>query len=364
MAKRGWKVLVGSAWGMACHKWKDLPPGVVLLKSLNALDAKLAAEANAAGHLVAVLSEELFGLAPEEWLYRAEIDPIALSMADLLCAQGEVSAAILRRMTDPAKVVVTGHPRAAQPRTAAPRGDRIVLCTMAGTVNGQKPFADYCRLMIKVLGKPCEGDLRRLLEEQIDHEIDNIPRVIEAAAKLRAAFGDKVLVRPHPVEDKTTFDWGDDATPFTERLKTAACVVFVSGCGTGLEATLAGVPCVRLGSGGHGVSSRLGIALTFADQSDLVQTVDGAMRDSVMPVPDGTFAHPVTLASALEALQRTNAANVKGDIVKSIAARPVQWEPGAFEINKFPPLETATVSAYASHPLRRVGWNLFSGEPP
>lgn len=359
-AKRGFNVVLGAAWNMADYKWRDWPPGIVLFKTMNALDATQYHKAKAmAGHQVAVLSEELYSLAPEEWLYRVEIEEQALVLADLICAQGEKSAGILKTLTDSKKVVVTGNPRAvAKVSRETPAGGKILVCLMSGTVNGFAPFDEYMEMVLRVLGKTPEGDILRLMREQIAHECKWLPVLLETIEELRKRYGDRVQVRPHPVEDKTTFGFEADNRSFDDALKESACVVYVSGCGTGVEAKIAGVPCVRVGHDGHGLSRSFGIACETPEH--VVDAVAAALKYGPSTEDLGEHFAPVTLPDALESLWRRNKYPMEFDLAHAYREqRKIEYVPGEFEKNKFAKVADEDVAAMVGLPVERVGWNLW-----
>ena len=318
----GWQCVVGARWPMQIHAFANLPPGIILMKTANSLDTNTFKQAAAAGHLIAVLDEELFAMEPDRDLYALSVDRQALDLADLICAQSPEQAELYGELTD-TKVVVTGNPRTQT--TSVAGGDTVVICTMAGTVNNfGRSFFDMVESTCRVLGETGERAFD-LLAETIVHEIELLPLVHEAIEKLTAA-GKRVLIRPHPVEDAALYDdlgEVDDRTPFTERLADAEVVVFCSGCGTGYEAALYGVPSVRLGTGGHGVSKNLGTT-----NVDIVAAVAEA-------IPEKLTTQPVTLHAALKDLQAENTFDCSYfDIERSY--QDVSWEPAAFHANKIP----------------------------
>src|SRR5581483_6883685 len=137
MVRRGFQVVLGATWNLTAFEYQDLHPGVILFKTLNSLDAVNMGRAHKAGHLVAALNEEFFSISTDPWRCRIECNPTAMVLVDLVCAQGEKSAALMRPLTK-ADIVVTGNPRG-QPHTI-PRGEEIVVCTMSATINSILPF--------------------------------------------------------------------------------------------------------------------------------------------------------------------------------------------------------------------------------
>jgi len=316
----GWKVVIGARWPMQMD-WIDIPPGVVLMKTANHLDVGMFQEAVDAGHLVAVLDEEMFGIKPDPDLYDISLDRDALGLADLICAQSEQQAEIYRGLTD-TPVEVTGNPRTliTEPKGG---GTKVLVCTMGGTINNYgRSFFDMVETTCRVLGDN-SGRAFDLFAESISHELDLAPLVRRAVLELQKA-GKDCIIRTHPVEDPTL--WSklgpiDESGSFGEALDDAAVVVFCSGCGTGLEAALAGIPSVRLGEGGHGISQTMGTT-----HENVVEAVNTAL-------PTAIDKADVTLPQALMRLQAANSFECPYfDIPKAYEGK--SWVPQPFHANK------------------------------
>ena len=189
--------------------------------------------------------------------------------------------------------------------------------------NYGRTFAAMAEATARLLGGAGEKTFD-FLADQICHEIQGYALTRRAVSELASL---KPLIRCHPSEDPA-FWHGlgeiDDRTPFTERLNDARCVVHVSGCGTGLESALAGVPTVRLGGGGHGLSSMIGKGI----EKDIRKAV---RRGRVPAKPD--FA-AVTLPDALRALQERHHFDC-GYFDLELAYSKITWAPAEFHENKF-----------------------------
>lgn len=361
-AEEGFRVIFGSPWNIGAHGYGDLPPGIVLLKSLNAIDARQAVLANNAGHQVAVMSEELIACVPDRDLYDVEIHPITMDVADLVMVHSDAAAAIVREIYPNAPIVTTGTPRAdAAPQSEYQRAlqEKIVVCMMSGTINGWGDLPKSLEMSGNVMGKPFTGTMYRRIKEQIKHEIELLPLVLETIDALKAEFGDRVIVRPHPVEDPATFGFKHDPIPFTDRLLSSAVVVFVSGCGCGLEAALYGVPSVRLGDGGAGLSRTLGIpVISPAAAVAQVQTAN------LVEMPETWIKRPNTVIDELvDLFERAGRMKTNHPIDAILDARPAQFHPTPFQKNKFPDYGAATIERYCGRPPRTIGWNMWALSP-
>jgi hypothetical protein len=359
MARRGFQVVLGATWNLTAFEYRDLHPGIVLFKTLNSLDAVNMGRAHKAGHLAAVLNEEFFSLSTDPWLYRVECNPGAMALADLICAQGEKSAALMRGLTK-AEIAVTGNPRGLPHRIL--RGDEILVCTMAGTINGLLPFDEYMAMSFKVLGR-IDDDTTRLMREQIAHECDGLALLVPTLNKLAQAFPTRrIRLRPHPVENPAAYSASgnivvDDRTPFSERLRNAAVVVFISGCGTGLEAFLAGIPGVRLGRGGHGISMDLHREALTPDDA-IAAVAQQLEKPELIGSLEGHFA-PDTLADALDLFQQKHASGAETDVVAAWKKRRGNVEPQEFLLNKFPDTSAAQIAQLTDARVTELTWNTW-----
>ena len=320
MHTKGFQVVVGNRWQM--QNWHNLPPGIILWKSANTQDVGVFNEAINSGHIIALMDEELFPMQPRIDLYRPSLDTRCLDRADIIFAHNEKQKELYEKMTK-TPVVVTGNPRSLLISTAE-KGDRVIICTMAGTVNNfGRSFQDMVSTTVRILGGATEKTFD-FLAYQINHEINGYVWTRQAIKDCRSL---KPLIRCHPSEDVSFWsDFGeiDDRTPFNQRLNDAKCIVHVSGCGTGLDATLAGVPTVRLGEGGHGLSAKFGTGYT-----DDIETKVARAKAKRKPE-----FNDVTLPVALEALQRQHAFSCPFDIARAYKAQ--DFKPTEFHENKFP----------------------------
>lgn len=359
LARRGFQVVVGAAWNIYIELYRGLPPGLVLFKTLNAHDANNMHLLQQRGHIVAALNEEAFGLLPEAWLYRTEMNDQALRLADTICAQGEKSAAVLREISGN-KVSVTGNPRTAA--KIGTRGEEILVCMMAGNINGYLPFPNYMEITLNALGKT-DGDTLRLMREQVVHESEHMSLMLESIDELSRRFPERrIRVRPHPAENQSVYEASenvvlDNGVPLSERMKDAAVVVFLSGCGSGLEAFLSEVPGVRVGSGGHGISAEL--HPQASSPAEVCEAVAAQLKNPRMVGSLTDHFAPVTLADELDKLQAENSKPLDVDMAETWKQRADAFEPQGFHQNKFPDTADEHISELAGLPAERLGWNTW-----
>ena len=357
-AKLGFNVVIGATWNLSAYGWRDFPPGIILFKTLYALDAKQFFLAKSHGHRVAVLDEEMMPLALTKRIYEFSIEPYALYLADLVCAPGEASAQILREMA-PGKIAVTGNPRAMVRPVKAIRG-HILVCTSAPTINPKMGFEPSMAMTLRVAGKPLRGSVFDIWQAQIKHEIKWTQVLLEAIEALKKKYGARVRVRPHPAEDPSTFEFEADHVPLSTRLSQADCVVFVSSCGIGIEAGMAGVPAVRIGTGGDGLSAAFGTGCESVAAA-LVRVEACLTGPETIPDLTNIIAEKITVPEELEKLWRENQdPDISTDILAGFHKRPRHYEPQEFQRNKFPETTAEQISELSGVPAVKIGWNLFA----
>ena len=208
-----------------------------------------------------------------------------------------------------------------------------------------------------------DADTKRLMREQIEHECDGLALLMPTLNKLAQSFpARRIRLRPHPVENPAVYGTAgnivlDDRTPFSQRLGDAGVVVFVSGCGTGLESFLANIPAVRLGRGGHGIS--MDLHLEEGRPDDAVAAVARQLKEpTLIGSLDGHFA-PDTLADALDQFQQKHASGVSADVVGAWKKRRGNVEPQEFLRNKFPDTSAAQIAALTGARITELTWNTW-----
>jgi len=107
----GYDVVLGQQWWFSANFYR-LPLGVVLLKGNNAIQASVMSLAKKAGHRVASIEEEIFGLQKSEVIF-PEFDLRSEELCDLFLMQGSHHAEMLRERFPRAheKIKVVGNPR-------------------------------------------------------------------------------------------------------------------------------------------------------------------------------------------------------------------------------------------------------------
>ena len=128
---------------------------------------------------------------------------------------------------------------------------------MSGNVNPQG--RSFARTMEQTLAAGVVGasadmvaELASLMTDSTRFEIALIPQLTECVIQVSKTYPEAdIIVRPHPIENSelwiNRFNELDNVRvetggALTEWLTQCDCMIYVSGCGSGLEATLQGVP--------------------------------------------------------------------------------------------------------------------------
>ena len=272
-----------------------------------------------------------------------------------MCAQGPSYAAAYPY---PANVKITGNARTLTYKPS--NGDDILVCLQSGNINNNgRSFADMVTQVLQSsmpLSSPEGQAWAAILKSSIAQECDALPLVMSTIDALAVAFPTRrIVVRAHPVEDPSTwvFDkanvFFDTRASIIESLQSAGSLVFVSGCTTGLDAYLAGVPAVRLGEGGHGISADMHTAVLSPEEA--VRAVkqahlwDGSIGDH--------FA-PVSIVQELVQLYRDNPSNETPSFTKKVKAEPMD-----FHRCKFPNTSPEEISLRVGRTVKQIAWNTF-----
>ncbi len=400
-AARGFHVVFGRSWVLTHGAYTDLPPGIVLFKTLNAMDANNMRICRAgAGHLIAALDEEAFGRSDSARALRLNVAPPAVTACDLILMQGDAQRDTLKQTYDlgAAEIITTGNPKSDilmsnQPTAQPPAGadsPMILFCTMSGNVNPRG--RSFARTMEQTLVAGATNstadmidELCSLLDDSTSYEIAVIPQLREAIRVSAQRFPNaNIVVRPHPIENAEL--WQDQFAdldnvrvethgPLTHWLNQCRVMVYVAGCATGLEAALRSVPAIRFIGDGRtkdpdvGLSSRLNTpAQTAAEVGDAIETLlsDGVSAGTTADL--GSFLKLGTetnvgaaVADQLETFFR-NKATDRGDVpvdelINLRLRRRDRFQLKELHLQKFPDTSTEEVNASLKDLATRFGFD-------
>ena len=402
-ADRGFHVVFGRSWVLNFGKYADLPPGIVLFKTLNAMDAhNMRICAAGAGHVVAALDEEAFGRSNSARALRLNVAPLAVQTCDLVMMQGDAHRRTLEQSYDTrmTEIHTTGNPKsdllvsnaASRPPPDPAKKKVILFCTMSGNVNPKG--RSFARTMEQTLvsgmvnsTKDMIDELGALLEDSAAFEISIIPQLQTAVLAMADRFPDAdIVVRPHPIENAEL--WQSKFTgkknvrvetdgALTQWLNQCDVMVYISGCGSGTEAALQKVPAIRFEGDGRtkdpdvGLSSRLNIpAKTPADVAKAIADVfenraanqpDTDLGDFLQL--DGGTPASASVAACLNEFFTTRVTD-RGpvpidDLVNLRTRRPEKFMLHPFHLQKFP--DTSAVEV--NETLRDLAARFGLGEP-
>ncbi|MDG2285704.1 MAG: hypothetical protein P8N43_09265 [Alphaproteobacteria bacterium] len=270
---RGHPVLIGQQWWMAAN-FEALPPGVVLFKGNNRIQALFMQQAQRAGHKVASIDEESF-VSSSATEISAQYHPLIEDSCDLLFAQGQFQAdAVAARFPRAAsRIEITGNPRADllrdpmfQPvdpvveRYREERGDYILINTNFTTINPKLgdvySYYQTC-LRVGVLDDPNMSPFDRFMT-WCRWERENL-RAMTVLIRRLTERRDRpnIVLRPHPSERSDIWTRRIAGFPGVEVIAEGDHLAWIdrselllhSGCSTGLEAYLLGRPAISLTPG-------------------------------------------------------------------------------------------------------------------
>lgn len=302
-AEAGFHVVIGRTWVLSADSYRDTPPGIVVFKTLNAMDAMNMATAQVNGpHLIAALDEEAFGRSASPRAVKLNVAPLAVDVADLILMQGQAHQETWAELfgIDPQTLKVTGNPKTdllhhqgSSKTDKAKSKPAILFCAMSGNINSKG--RGFARTMEQTMASAAVTssrdmmvELGHLLRESAQFETAMIPQIRNAVTAVAERFQDaEIVVRPHPVEDPDLWtNCFDDLTNVRvetqgnigEWLDQSDAMIYLSGCATGVEARLHGTPALHFaGDGltkdpGFGVSSSLNTPLRSA--TEIIQTLE------------------------------------------------------------------------------------------
>jgi surface carbohydrate biosynthesis protein len=333
-----------------------MPPGVVLFKGTNAMPAYLMRRAAELGHLSVATDEEGLGRANETIMAR-DMDPTIGPVIALLFAQGQRHAEAMDKnipgVTD--KIRVVGNARldilrepfreefvAEADQHRVEHGEYVLVDSNLGAINSRWGGTDqFLEVLVRVgwLDREKPEDMeyfdRRIRTEQANAVI--MRRTLERLAENFPNL--TFIVRPHPAEREEPWI---KAYENSDNIRVTAVgghvpwllgarLMLHTGCTTGLEAEVLGVPSISLLPVGHeelscgdllsnlanecavGMENAVDMASTRL-RGDLSGFIDGrahrmrAIADHVTGL-EGPFAHQRIANEIVELLSTEEDAN-------------------------------------------------------
>ena len=262
----GYPVVILPQWLM-WQNLHDLPRGIVLFKGNSAIQTQNMAVAKRAGHIVASIEEEAFGIADANELRRC-YDRDAGLHCDLFLFQGPQHKAVAENhLARIERSAITGNPRAdflrpplseqidAEARSIRVKyGPYLLINTNFAAANARDLDAfSY----FEICGRA--GWVDRDSPEDVDAWFFDALRYEKACLRSISAlvrglvaenFPWNIVIRPHPAEKFETWSRNFDSLPRTKVLREgdhtawtkAAGLLVHPSCTTGMEAYLMGTP--------------------------------------------------------------------------------------------------------------------------
>ena len=317
MLEAGFPVVVGQQWSLFTNV-PALPPGVVLFKTVNDIQATNMANFRKFGHKVAATDEEVL-LCMEDICFMLAFGPVAANSCDMFLAQSaHHKAAIARKFPQLAdKVEVVGNPRIdllAFPGRASfeeeakaireEHGPFVLFNTNYGSINSIWKDINRVAGIAAAAGAfdPKDPESVKSFQAQIDWERRNfnemLPLVKWAAANLPRH---KIVLRPHPAE-RPNF-WQDASAGASNVVVVprsnphpwilAADLIVHTGCTTGLEAAFMDKRSVNIMPSKHPVFDRIvnWANPTFATWQDAAAAITAYLDEGKGPIAENTGSY-------------------------------------------------------------------------
>lgn len=296
-------IIIGQQWWFAANL-QHLPLGVALFKGNNSAQANVMASAKRAGHSVASIEEEAFGLKAHD-VFATLFDERVSNVCDLFLVQGDNLANFLRARFPSAqeKIKVVGNSRTealqsylqfkADDEASAFRerhGPFILINTNYASIN---PFDydayTYFRRCVGVgVLNPGSVTEMEMFHSQCLWEQQNLRVLISFIHKMATEHSEiPIVLRPHPSENQAIWHSSlgnlsslhivsdDDHLPWTQ-----ACLALVhSGSTTGLEAVLLGREGINICAGVSAWHTRFIASVVNTNVKDADEAVAAVERE-------------------------------------------------------------------------------------
>jgi surface carbohydrate biosynthesis protein len=352
LLQAGYAVVLGQQWSVF-NNADTLPPGVILFKTVNDIQARNMANFRKHGHLVAATDEEVL-ICVEDICFMLAFGPIAAQNCDLFLAQSvDHQTAIERKFPALAgKTRVVGNPRVDLLAPAGrlsfaneahelkkAHGPYILFNTNYGSLNSIWKSLEQVTQIAAQAGafNPNDPNSVREFHAMIEWERRNrdemLPMMHWTAQNLTTH---NIVIRPHPAE--LAEFWINEFGKYPQvRIIPrsnphpwimAAEAIVHTGCTTGLEAKLLDKTAVNIMPSQHPVFDRMvnHINPTFAKWQDAAAALQRYVSQKDGPLVESSAAHSQVLEGYLPGYKSGNAATEIANgligLLQSHGARP------------------------------------------
>lgn len=256
----------------------DLPPGIVLHKTMNTLDRQKIEQCLKSGkkHLIAAIDEEALSWTGPDRALAVNVDPHILPLLDLVLLPGQRTldaySSVFAPFKDNFRVAGNARLDLLTKKCAAmwseemenirqTRGPFVLVCTNFATVNSSNfSYLSACTNFLRVTNKPKgSGDGQEIVQmgkDAANSESCYMLALSQTLRELAAMMPESTFVlRAHPGESVNYWQKLVAETPnitmsppggsLQAWIMAAKAVIYMSGCTTGMEAFLAGAKAVR-----------------------------------------------------------------------------------------------------------------------
>lgn len=339
LLQAGYAVVLGQQWAVFTNA-DTLPPGVVLFKTVNDIQARNMANFRAHGHLVAATDEEVL-ICVEDVCFMLAFGPLAAANCDLFLAQSAMHRSAIERKFPEliGKTRVVGNPRvdllspagrAAFAAEAAEIGKKhgpyVLFNTNYGSINSiWNSLEEVTRIAANAGAfNPHDpksvAEFEAMIEWERRNRVEMLPMMHWAAQTLTDRA---IVIRPHPAERPEFWVTEFAKYPNVHIVPRsnphpwimAADAVVHTGCTTGLEASLLDKVAVNIMPSTHPVFDRLvnHINPTFARWQDAAAALESYLAHKSGVLIEGAAGYAAALEKHLPGYRTGGAATAIAD---------------------------------------------------
>lgn len=343
LVKAGISVVVGQQWALFANS-VALPPGIVLFKTVNEIQAKNMVNFRKFGHLVAATDEEVLQCIDDKCFMLA-FSPLTVECCDLFLAQSLAHKGAIERqypaMAD--RIEVAGNSRIdflapGGRETFAPEAEElkrahgpfVLFNTNFGSINSIWRDINKVVQIAAVTGgvnpeDPASVDEFKALLAWERKNFSELVALIDWT--VREVSSHRVVIRPHPGElaefwetrygnnERVTIVPRSNPHPWIM----ASDLVVHTGCTTGLEAVLMDKPAINLMPSSHPTFDRIvnWANPTFTSAAEAAAALGMFLDGGRGPVSEGKEKFQAVLEQYLPGYRSGNAAKAIADCLRA-----------------------------------------------